>query len=71
MSDKLPANDPRLERILYSHDVLLSRIRELAAEIVMDFAGHDTVYMVGVIKGACVFMADLGREIRRADGPRI
>lgn len=71
MVDRLPEDDPRLERILLSGDQIRERVQELAADIAREFQGESMLHMVGVLKGACVFMSDLGREIRRAGGPRI
>jgi len=39
------------------------RVKELAGEISRDFAGRE-ITVVGVLKGAFVFMSDLVREIR-------
>lgn len=38
------------------------RIKELAREIRLDFPG-DTLHLVGVLKGAIFFLADLAREL--------
>src|SRR5690242_13125987 len=48
--------------ILLDELSIQARIRELAAEISRDYQGS-TVHMVGVLKGAWVFMADLIRNI--------
>jgi hypoxanthine phosphoribosyltransferase len=48
--------------VLYSHDQIQARIRELGLEITRDYAGHDLV-LVSVLKGSCVFLADLMRSI--------
>ena len=39
-----------------------SRVAELGAQITADYAEKDLV-LIGVLKGSCVFMADLMREI--------
>lgn len=49
-------------RVLYSADAIRKRIDELGAEITRDFAGKELV-LVGVLKGSCVFMADLMRAV--------
>jgi hypoxanthine phosphoribosyltransferase len=49
-------------RVLYSADAIRKRIDELGAEITRDYAGKELV-LVGVLKGSCVFMADLMRVI--------
>ncbi|MCK5806716.1 MAG: hypoxanthine phosphoribosyltransferase [Lentisphaeria bacterium] len=71
MTDHLPANDPRFESILLSAEQIAARIREIAATIAADYADTRSLHLLGVLKGACIFLADLGREIRRADGPSI
>ncbi|MCC5952820.1 MAG: hypoxanthine phosphoribosyltransferase [Acidimicrobiia bacterium] len=54
--------DPHLGPILISHDDLHSRIGALGAQITADYQGRPPL-MVGVLKGAFVFMADLVRCI--------
>lgn len=48
--------------VLFSSEMIAERIRELGREITREFAGKDLV-LVGVLKGSCVFLADLMREI--------
>jgi len=48
--------------VLYSADDIEARIAELGAQITADYQDGDLV-LVGVLKGSCVFMADLMREI--------
>ncbi|KXK02953.1 MAG: hypoxanthine phosphoribosyltransferase [Acidobacteria bacterium OLB17] len=48
--------------VLYSAEEIRSRIAELGEQITSDYQGHDLV-VVGVLKGSCVFMADLMRAI--------
>ena len=48
--------------ILIEEDVLQRRIAELGEEISADYAGRDLL-LVGVLKGAVFFMADLMRSI--------
>ena len=47
---------------LYSAEQIKSRVQELGKQITNDYAAKDLV-LVGVLKGSCVFMADLMREI--------
>lgn len=47
---------------LYSADDIAARIAELGAQITLDYAGRDLV-LVGVLKGAFPFLADLCRQI--------
>ena len=48
--------------ILIDGPTLQRRIAELGAQISVDYAGRD-ILLVGVLKGAVFFMADLMREI--------
>ena len=54
-------SNPNLE-VLYSEAQIQDRISELGQQITADYAGKELV-LVGVLKGSCVFMADLMREI--------
>jgi hypoxanthine phosphoribosyltransferase len=54
--------DPQLGRIVVSEADLQRRIAELGAEIARDYA-DEAPLLVGVLKGACVFMSDLARAI--------
>ncbi len=57
-----PAREEGVGRILIEEDTLQARVRELGAEISSDYAGKDLL-LVGVLKGAVFFMADLMREL--------
>ena len=48
--------------ILYSADDIKTRIADLGRQITADYQGGDLV-LVGVLKGSCVFVADLMRAI--------
>jgi hypoxanthine phosphoribosyltransferase len=48
--------------VLVSADALRKRIAELGAAISRDYVGRDPL-MVGVLKGAVMFMVDLARQI--------
>ncbi|HEY0786212.1 MAG TPA: hypoxanthine phosphoribosyltransferase [Acidobacteriaceae bacterium] len=47
---------------LYSHTAIDARVAELGREIDHDFAGQ-SILLVGVLKGAAIFLADLSRHI--------
>lgn len=53
--------NPNLE-VLYTEDQIQARIRELGSQLTAEYAGKELV-LVGVLKGSCVFMADLMRVI--------
>jgi hypoxanthine phosphoribosyltransferase len=49
--------------ILIDEDALSSRVAELGAEVSSDYEGRDLL-LIGVLKGAVFFMADLMRHIQ-------
>lgn len=53
--------NPNLE-VMYTADEIRGRIGELGRRITDDYKSAELV-LVGVLKGSCVFMADLMREI--------
>lgn len=53
--------NPNLE-ILFTEDEIRERITELGNEISREYRGRELV-LVGVLKGSCVFLADLMRAI--------
>ena len=55
-------NDPAIGEILVSSEELRRRVAELGAEISRDYADRELV-MVGVLKGAVLFLADLMRHL--------
>ena len=54
--------DPSIGEILVQADELQHRVRELGAQITRDYADRDLL-LIGVLKGAVFFMADLMREL--------
>jgi len=54
--------DPGIGETLVSAEELERRVRELGAEISRDYEGRKPV-LVGVLKGAVLFIADLMREL--------
>jgi len=63
MSDSAPAEtDPLIGEVLVSEADLTRRVAELGAEISTDYEGRDLV-IVGVLKGAILFIADLMRHL--------
>jgi hypoxanthine phosphoribosyltransferase len=55
-------DDPAIGEVLVPADDLQRRVAELSAEISRDYEGIDLV-MIGVLKGAILFMADLMRHL--------
>jgi hypoxanthine phosphoribosyltransferase len=56
------SRDESIGEILVQPDELEHRVRELGAEISRDYAGRDLL-LIGVLKGAVFFMADLMRTL--------
>ncbi|MEZ5181803.1 MAG: hypoxanthine phosphoribosyltransferase [Acidimicrobiales bacterium] len=56
------SDDPHLGRTVVGEEELQARVVELGAEITADYAGKAPL-LVGVLKGAIMFMADLARRV--------
>ena len=54
-------NNPNVE-VLVSAEQIKAKIAELGAEIARDYAGKNLL-LIGVLKGACMFLSDLMRAI--------
>lgn len=50
-------------RVLIPADKIQTRIQELGAQIDRDYPGGP-VYLVGILKGACIFLSDLARAMK-------
>ena len=55
--------DPNLGAVVVTEEQLQARIAELGAQLTADYEGRSPL-LVGVLKGAFVFMSDLARSIR-------
>src|ERR1700730_4024869 len=55
------AGQPKL-KVLIRRAAIQKRVREVAQRITKDFKG-ERVHVIGVLKGACIFLSDLVREI--------
>jgi hypoxanthine phosphoribosyltransferase len=60
--ERMSVFDNDIEQVLITHDEIQSKIAELGRQITQDYEGRDLL-LVGVLKGAFVFMADLSRHI--------
>lgn len=56
-------NDHRIDQILIDTDELHRRVRELGREITHAFSGTEALVLVGILRGALYFLADLSRAI--------
>lgn len=52
---------PNLE-VLFTEEQIRDRVRDLGAQITAEYAGKELV-LVSVLKGSCIFLADLMRSI--------
>jgi hypoxanthine phosphoribosyltransferase len=50
-------------RVLISAEQIHARVQEMGAQIDRDHP-HGPVYLVGILKGACIFLADLARAMK-------
>jgi hypoxanthine phosphoribosyltransferase len=50
------------KKLILSREEIAKRVKELAAQISQDYAGQELV-VVGILKGAFIFMADLVRAL--------
>jgi hypoxanthine phosphoribosyltransferase len=63
MNDKSPAKND-LEKILLTEKELAIRVKELGAQISADYAASaEPILLIGILRGAVVFLADLIRAI--------
>jgi hypoxanthine phosphoribosyltransferase len=53
-----------LARILLTPEAIQSRVKEMAVQISRDYQDTQRLYMVGILKGAFIFMADLTRQMQ-------
>ena len=56
--------NPDLKRILVSTEEIQARVSELADQISKDYAGVEQIFLIGILKGAFIFLADLSRQIK-------
>ena len=50
-------------KVLLSREQIARRVAQLGEKITIDFAG-ETIVLIGVLKGAAIFLSDLARSIR-------
>jgi len=52
-----------LERILIDEEEIQRRVKEIAREISQDYSQAGSIYIIGILKGAFIFLADLVRAL--------
>ena len=55
---------PDLSRVIISEADIQSRVRELAQQIDQDYKGAERVILIGILKGAFIFLSDLARALQ-------
>ncbi len=53
-----------LARILVTTEQIQLRVKELADQISQDYARVEQIYLIGILKGAFIFLADLSRQLK-------
>ncbi len=53
---------PEIMQVLFTKEQIAERTRQIGAQITADYAGQSIV-LIGVLKGAAIFLADLARAI--------
>jgi hypoxanthine phosphoribosyltransferase len=54
---------PNLAQVVVSTEQIQTRVKELADQISADFTDRENLYLVGILKGAFIFLADLTRHL--------
>jgi hypoxanthine phosphoribosyltransferase len=55
--------DANVEKVLLTSDQIQARVKQLAEQISNDYAGVKQIYLIGILKGAFIFLADLARQL--------
>jgi len=56
--------EANLEKVLVTAEQIKNRVKELADQISSDYSGVEQIYLIGILKGAFIFLADLSRQLR-------
>jgi hypoxanthine phosphoribosyltransferase len=52
------------KKILVTTEQIQTRVKQLAVQISNDYANVNQIYIIGILKGAFIFMADLCRQLK-------
>ncbi len=55
---------PDLARVIISEEDIQARVKEMAQEIARDYANAERLILIGILKGAFIFLADLARALK-------
>ena len=61
----MPELHPDIARVIISREVIQARVAEIAAQLEEDYAHADEIYLIAILKGAFIFLADLARCLRK------
>ncbi len=53
-----------LKQVLVTAEQIQNRVTELADQISTDYAGVEQLFLIGILKGAFIFLADLIRQLK-------
>ncbi len=56
--------EKNIERVLVTTEQIKARVTELAEQISSDYANVDQIFLIGILKGAFIFLADLSRQLK-------
>jgi hypoxanthine phosphoribosyltransferase len=56
--------DENIEKVLVTSEQIQKRVKQLADQISNDYAGVEQIYLIGILKGAFIFLADLSRQLK-------
>jgi hypoxanthine phosphoribosyltransferase len=56
--------DANVEKVLLTSEQIQTRVKELADQISHDYTGVKQIYLIGILKGAFIFLADLARQLK-------
>jgi hypoxanthine phosphoribosyltransferase len=62
-------NNADIDRVIISEGEIREKTDELAKQVAADYADAESLLLVGVLKGALMFMADISRAIGRYGPP--
>jgi hypoxanthine phosphoribosyltransferase len=60
---------PDIDRVIVTEEQIAEKVEELAKQVAADYAGAESLLLVGVLKGALMFMADFSRALGRYGPP--
>jgi len=55
--------DANVEKVLLTSEQIQARVKQLAEQISNDYTGVKQIYLIGILKGAFIFLADLARQL--------